>query len=1073
MIAMWDYLILTACNETQRAGYARQLKRRRELGHVQGVRETLVVADPDGQRVGSGGSTVYCLLTVLNREIAARKHASGKESAAALLAPQGPAAAQSWADVFRGLRILVIHAGGDSRRLPAYGPCGKIFTPVPVPGDGALENTLFDIQWPIYRRLPAPADGTGHVVVCSGDVFLDFDPAQIDLAAAGITGLGCKASPEQASRHGVYCLGSAGQVRRFLQKPSPAYQRQAGAVDGFDLSVLDIGVVQFDAAVATSLLQLCGTRPDGNGALAWSGPVVESILRHGLDFYREILCALGSDCTLESYREAIRSSGSDWDDASTASMYETLSKVPFWAQVVKECTFLHFGTTREIIHSGQVLQHRNHRASSARRCVMINSLLADGVRLPSNNAWVEGCVVRGPVELEGENVLAGVDVGEPLRLSHGACLDVVPGRSRSGEPMHFIRCYHESDLFQGTSSDGTTLSGYPIVAWMEDSGARPEEIWDGSIPAEERNAWNARLFPAEKDADGHRRWLWMHAPARAKAKDFVAWREADRYSLQEITGLVDDDRFHGRRLQIRETVLLGSLRRCFVAESGFSAADLGHLLSETRQPEKWIAGLVAEAHWHWLRRGIEAADEVFIFPRIAHTLGTALQQWAQRASSSANEILSRLPKSLAPADAEWLAAAGLEPFSGAGVEDWAARLKTAAFSDLRSRIVSSGSTSPELRQSALRSDEIVWGRAPARLDLAGGWTDTPPYALECGGRVLNAAVELNDQPPIHVYARVVPELVVRCRSIDRGTHEEIPAWEHLLDFAETPTEFSLPKAALVISGFAPPAGSAAGPALSLPETLRRFGGGLELTTLAAIPKGSGLGTSSIMGAVLLATIHRVFGVRLSPRELFHGVLRLEQVMTTGGGWQDQIGGVAGGLKLVTTQPGLVPDPVIRYVPSDALDPQRSGGQTLLYYTGITRLAKNILHDVVGRWLDRDREAVETLREIGLLAGDMTEAVARKDLPEFGRLIDVAWQLNNRLDPNSTTEEIEALLDSVRPHLHGAKLLGAGGGGFLFMVAKSPSDACRVRELLDSHPPNPRGRFFDFSLSDRGLTVSVC
>ena len=76
----------------------------------------------------------------------------------------------------------------------------------------------------------------------------------------------------------------------------------------------------------------------------------------------------------------------------------------------------------------------------------------------------------------------------------------------------------------------------------------------------------------------------------------------------------------------------------------------------------------------------------------------------------------------------------------------------------------------------------------------------------------------------------------------------------------------------------------------LRDFLTQYGGGLEITTLAAIPKGSGLGTSSIMGAVLLAVIHRVLGRELSPSELFHNVLRLEQKLTTGGGWQDQIGG---------------------------------------------------------------------------------------------------------------------------------------------------------------------------------------
>ena len=97
-----------------------------------------------------------------------------------------------------------------------------------------------------------------------------------------------------------------------------------------------------------------------------------------------------------------------------------------------------------------------------------------------------------------------------------------------------------------------------------------------------------------------------------------------------------------------------------------------------------------------------------------------------------------------------------------------------------------------------------------------------------------------------------------------------------------------------------------------------FGGGIELTTLAAVPKGSGLGTSSIMGAVLVAVIRRMIGDHPSDRDLFHAVLKLEQELTTGGGWQDQIGGVVPGVKVITAGPGLVPDPKIKAVSPDRL-----------------------------------------------------------------------------------------------------------------------------------------------------------
>jgi galactokinase/mevalonate kinase-like predicted kinase len=373
----------------------------------------------------------------------------------------------------------------------------------------------------------------------------------------------------------------------------------------------------------------------------------------------------------------------------------------------------------------------------------------------------------------------------------------------------------------------------------------------------------------------------------------------------------------------------------------------------------------------------------------------------------------------------------------------------------------------------LRSDEIVWGRAPARLDLGGGWTDTPPYSLERGGCVINAAVNLNGQPPIQAYARVIDKPEIRINSIDLSARVVVRTLNQLLDYRRPGSQFSLAKAALALAGFAPGAAAWPAGARSLDGMLRYFGGGIELTTLAAIPSGSGLGTSSIMGAVLTSVIGRMIGRPMAQRELFHTVLRLEQEMTTGGGWQDQIGGAVEGVKMITTEKGLVPDPLIRFFPTDLLDPAVNGGRTLLYYTGLRRLAKNILHEVVGRYLDRDRAAMETLRQLHSFPPLMADAMATRDADRFGELIDVAWKLNVDLDPDHTTPVIEELRARIRPYVSGAKLLGAGGGGFLLMACKSPEDAMAVKRMLVKKPPNDKARFFDYSINQTGLVVTVC
>jgi galactokinase/mevalonate kinase-like predicted kinase len=170
---------------------------------------------------------------------------------------------------------------------------------------------------------------------------------------------------------------------------------------------------------------------------------------------------------------------------------------------------------------------------------------------------------------------------------------------------------------------------------------------------------------------------------------------------------------------------------------------------------------------------------------------------------------------------------------------------------------------------------------------------------------------------------------------------------------------------------------------------------------------------------------------------------------------------------------MIPDAHIHFVPSDILDPNANGGQTILYYTGVTRLAKNILQQVVGGYLNRQRATLATLRSIGQTAREAMDAFIRKDIEKLGAVIDTAWQLNKRLDPNSSNEEIEALFARVRPHVFGSKLLGAGGGGFMLMICKSPQEAEAVRAMLEAQPPNPRARFFDYSISQEGLVVTAC
>ncbi|MCJ7580108.1 MAG: hypothetical protein MUP98_06190 [Candidatus Aminicenantes bacterium] len=1055
----WDYLVVTASNPSQAKAYEQQLKLRHELGLISDVGNILVIPDPEGRRVGSGGSTLHCLLSILNEEQSrtGNWHKSKKD----------------WESILKDLRILIIHAGGDSKRLPPYGPCGKIFVPVPGETDRVLGLTLLDKLLPVYLALP-PMPGKGQVIISTGDVLLDFDPSSLTFTHSGITGVGCFADPLLSQNHGVFTYNSDGEVRRFFQKPSPRQLKAEEAVNTYNQSILDIGIMNLDEKASIVLLSLCEPKYDQKGRLVWSGKIAEAVESFGLNFFLEICCALGSEATLKNYVQTLKEHGSRWPVPLQELLFSRLAPISFQVEVLKECGFLHFGTLRQLIQSGNDLLRLDYGHFHKNSRLEINNQITKKGHLDGPMSWVEGCRINARLSMKGMNVLVGVDVDEDLTLPEGLCLDIVEGKNKEGRKVWFVRPFGVYDLFNGSLEGPGTFCNLPVKEWISFMGTTPEQIWTNPDDSS-RTIWEGRFFPAVESPMDFQRWLWLYQPSSASQEQKQVWESAYRYSLAEITILADPQAFHHRRKENRADWIHRNLRKIFKSESGFSAGELSFLLKSKGEAgcQDWCLSILKEVFLHFGSEIKVSFMESLELSRIFHSLGTALQYFDEPKVDGGEEAFFMNFKSLSPEETRWLKSFSLPMDNQTDISGFARTLRKAAFTHMGKLIVWSKKGKRDFPKNALKSDEIVWGRAPARLDLAGGWSDTPPYSLENGGAVLNAAVNLNSQPPIHVYARVISQPEIRISSIDFGTRLEIHSIEELCDYKEPSSQFGLAKAALVLSGFAPQTSLWPDGIKSLDSMLNAFGGGLEITTLAAIPSGSGLGTSSIMGAVLLSVINRLVGKETSPGELFNGVLQLEQELTTGGGWQDQIGGVVEGVKTIRTEPGLIPDPKIQFHPSDVLDPSKNGGLSLLYYTGFRRLARNILEEVVGRYFNRDRAAMDIFRHIHRFPSSMAEALEAKDLPGFGELLGAAWELKKAIDPNSTTENIEHILERVQSHIYGATLLGAGAGGFLLMVCRSDRDAVRVRKQLTENPPNGRARFFDYTVSSKGLKLSVC
>ena len=395
-----------------------------------------------------------------------------------------------------------------------------------------------------------------------------------------------------------------------------------------------------------------------------------------------------------------------------------------------------------------------------------------------------------------------------------------------------------------------------------------------------------------------------------------------------------------------------------------------------------------------------------------------------------------------------------------------------AFALLREGLITGTTGQPGIsatpRLSVFR-DQIVWGRSPVRIDLAGGWTDTPPYCLMEGGSVVNIAIELNGQPPLQTYVKPCREPHIVLRSIDLGAIEVIETYEQLAAYNKVGSPFSIPKAALALAGFLP--GFSQETYSSLRQQLEAFGSGIELTLLSAIPAGSGLGTSSILASTVLGALGDFCSLAWVKNEIGRRTLVLEQLLTTGGGWQDQFGGVLGGVKLLQTQRGFYQDPLVRWLPDNLYTQPEYAQCHLLYYTGITRTAKTILAEIVRRMFLNHGGEIHQLRAMKAHAMDMYEAIQRQDFTTMGQLVRKTWQQNQLIDSGTNPDSVRRITDLIDDLCLGYKLPGAGGGGYLYMVAKDPEAAGRIKQILSAQQPNANARFVDMTLSKTGLQVS--
>ena len=972
--AQWDYIVLTASNEEQANAFRSQITYRQNKNVLPCKTKYLVLPDPDGKRVGSGGATLQVL-----RKLAEQEDIAGD---------------------FHNKRILVIHSGGDSKRVPQYSVCGKLFSPVPRELPDGRASTLFDEF--LIGMAGVPSRFREGMLVLSGDVLLLFNPLQIDAQFHGAAAISMKSPVDVGKDHGVFLNNGKDYVKKFLHKQSIETLEKLGAVNTHGNVDLDTGAVLFDVNLMNALLSLVQT--DGKIDAEKYARFVNEKSR--ISLYGDFLYPLAEDSTLEQYyKEQPEGTFCEELTECRTRIWEALHSFRMKLICLSPAEFIHFGTTRELLAllTDEIADYEyldwkpmvftNYKSEKKIQTAVHNALIEGTVQL-ADKCYVENSWLRGNTVLEKDCVISQLelkDVTVPSMVLHGVAL-----KRENGEKRYIVRGYGIKDNPKKTLEErGIFLDG-DLQSFINLNNLKTEDIWE----SEDHSLWKAKLYPVTDSQEKAVSWaLLLHRMSSEKADEVKVseWKSLKRYSLEE----------------------------------SFQIADASVLVPWEEKLENRI---LIERFLNRLRAGEHYVDSLKTFgiTELDEKQFDMLMEMAEKELPFEEKIrvlysISRSMKFMK------------KNFHGTSYD----QIEQKCFATIQQEIFKASNVN-QVKKYKIAENQVKVS-LPVRVNWGGGWTDTPPYCNEKGGVVLNAAILLNGQEPIEVELRKLPEKHVEFASLDLDAHGVVTTAAEIQDCHNPYDSFALHKAALIACGIIPMEGEA-----DLEKILDEMGGGFYMSTcVKGVPKGSGLGTSSILSGACVRALGKFLGTNWSDSDVYELVLNLEQIMSTGGGWQDQVGGLTGGIKYITSRSGMKQKLKVEYLDLDEATKTELQERFALIYTGQRRLARNLLRDVVGNYIGGKKESKEALEEMKHLAVMMRYELEQGDVDAFARLLNEHWEVSKKLDAGSTNTCIDQIFTSCEDLIDGKFISGAGGGGFLQVILKKGVSKEMLRaQLLD-------------------------
>jgi D-glycero-alpha-D-manno-heptose-7-phosphate kinase len=325
---------------------------------------------------------------------------------------------------------------------------------------------------------------------------------------------------------------------------------------------------------------------------------------------------------------------------------------------------------------------------------------------------------------------------------------------------------------------------------------------------------------------------------------------------------------------------------------------------------------------------------------------------------------------------------------------------------------------------------MIITRSPLRISLGGGGTDLPSYYREHTGFVISAAISRYVYITVNEAFR--PRIILKYSKLEDVAH--VDQIEHPI-FRE----------ALKLTGVTGP--------------------NLEIVSLSDIPAGTGLGSSGSFTTALLAALHTFKKEFVPPRDLAEQACHIElNLLKEPIGKQDQYISAFGGITCFQFLPDgqVVVEPL--KMPAEAL--ANLEDNLLLFFTGSSRSASEILRDQDNRTRQSSREMLENLHFTKQLGMESRDALLAGELRKFADLMHVHWEHKKKRSPGVSSDSIDRWYELARANgALGGKLIGAGGGGFLMLYTEQKT---RLRQVMRKAGLREVRAHFDFA----GTTVMV-